>query len=702
MKCAWLGLAFLSLFCASGAAVADTTERLSMVANGEIVGSLVATTQGDNVSVDYRVDNNGRGPKHHEDIVLGSGGIPISWTIRGSSTMGGSVDESYHWAKGRAEWRSQADHGDVAAPQPALYVVNDDSPWAAGVYVRAALARPGRTLSALPGGQVSVTQLRETTIGTGQASIDVRIFRLVGVQLDATYVMLDRQGRLFATFDPSGNIGATVRSGYESAAPMLLKLSAELEAEQARDLQQKLAHRFVSPVRIRNVRIFDPARQELSALSTVVVMRDTITEILPGDGDPAPSDETVIEGEGGTLYSGLHDMHSHASLQAGLLYLAAGVTSTRDMGNDNAFLLDLMPRIDSGEIAWPRITPNGFLEGRSPYSARFGLIPETLEDAIKDVHWYADRGYFEIKIYNSFNPDWVKPVAAEAHRLGLGVTGHVPAFDTPDRVIEDGYDTIAHINQLMLGWIIEPNEDTRTPLRLTAMARAADLDLSSDRVQRTVRLMKAHGTALDTTASIVEQLMLSRAGETPPGQEAFLSHMPIGFQRYRKRSFVTIKSPAEDAAYRAGFAKVLETMGMLNRAGVQLLPGTDDTTGFSVQRELELYVLAGLTPAEVLRDATLGCEQYLHRTDRLGTIEKGKLADLVLIAGDPTKDISAIRQPRMVMLRGAVYFPSEIYSALGIAPFAPPPRVTPAPSPTPPSRPGAQVGFGYKLDPDEE
>ena len=72
---------------------------------------------------------------------------------------------------------------------------------------------------------------------------------------------------------------------------------------------------------------------------------------------------------------------------------------------------------------------------------------------MKAVHWYADRGYREIKIYNSFNPDWMKPVAAEAHRLGLGVTGHVPAFSSPDRVIADGYDTIAHINQLMLGWL---------------------------------------------------------------------------------------------------------------------------------------------------------------------------------------------------------------------------------------------------------
>jgi hypothetical protein len=700
MRIGLLGaLTALLLVSTSASALAAVVEKLSVVSNGEIVGDLTAATDGTRVSVDYRVDNNGRGPKHHEDIVLGPGGVPTAWTIKGSSLMGGAVDESYAWSQGKARWKSQADAGEVASPQPSLYIVNDESPWASYVYARVALARPDRQAQVLPSGKLRIDQVRELTLGEGRAATPVRVYRLTGVQLQPTYLMLDRQQRLFAVFAAGG--GATVRAGYEGVAPQLAKLGAELEGERLRALQKSLAHRFDTPVRIRNVRIFDPARGELTPLSTVVVMRDVITQILPGDGGPAPDDEVVIEGEGGTVYPGLHDMHSHATLESGLLYLAAGVTSTRDMGNDNAFMLDLLPRIDSGEIAWPRITPNGFIEGRSPYSARYGFIPATLDDALAAVRWYADRGYFEIKLYNSFNPDWVKPVAAEAHRLGLGVVGHVPAFDTPDRVIADGYDGIAHVNQLMLGWILDPKEDTRTPLRLTAMARAGDLDLKSERVQATVALMKAHRTSLDPTAVILEQLMLSRAGEVQAGQADFLSHMPIGFQRYRKRSYVTLASNADDQAYQRGFAKVLETLGMLHRQGIRLLPGTDEGTGFAVLRELELYVAAGLTPAEALRAGTLGSEEYLGRTDRLGTIARGKLADLVLIPGDPLKDISAIRRPRLVMKGGAVYLPSEIYTALGIAPFAPSPvlrRPTAAP---PASRAGAAAGFGYE-DPSDE
>lgn len=658
-------------------ALAASVERLSIVANNEIVGTIVAETDGARTTVDYRVDDNGRGPKHREELRFGPDGIPLSWTVKGTSLMGGTVDESYGWAKGRARWSSQADAGTARAASAPLYVVNDDSPYALWVYARAALARPGHSITVLPAGKVTVERLKTLTIGAGDAAIEVTAYRLIGVQLAPAYMLVDAEERPFAIFGPAVD-GMTIRSGYESSAPALARLGTDLEMERARDLQQRLAHRFDAPLRIRNVHVFDPASGTRSALSSVVVMRDTITRIIPGDSAPPPPDEVVIDGEGGTLYPGLHDMHSHATLGSGLLHLAAGVTATRDMGNDNAVLQGLIARAEANEVAWPRISPNGFIEGRSPYSARNGFVADTPEMALDAVRWYADRGYAEIKIYNSMNPDWVRPIATEAHRLGLKVTGHVPAFDTPDRVIEDGYDSIAHVNQLMLGWILKPGEDSRTPLRLTAMARAGALDLASAPVRRTLALMKARSVSLDPTSVILEQLMLSRARQVPPGQEDFLGHMPIGFQRYRKRSFVTVADAAQDAAYRSGFAKVLETIGLLHREGIRLLPGTDDATGFALLRELELYVKAGLSPAEALRSATLGAEEFLGRADCLGTVERGKLADLVLVPGDPTQDISAIRRPRMVVRGGVVYFPAEIHAALGIQPFTTPPPIRPA------------------------
>lgn len=272
--------------------------------------------------------------------------------------------------------------------------------------------------------------------------------------------------------------------------------------------------------------------------------------------------------------------------------------------------------------------------------------------------------------------------------MGLRVTGHVPAFSTADRVAAEGFDSIAHINQFMLGWLLQPGEDTRTPLRLTAMTRAAGLDLSSQKVRHTIELMQQHHVALDTTAVILERLMLSRAGQVAKGDAAYLDHMPIGYQRYRKRSFVNAAAPETDRAYREGFAKVLETIALLDRSGIQLLPGTDDITGFTVQRELELYVEAGLSPARALLAGTLGAATFLGAERDHGSIERGKLADLVLIAGNPLDDIRAIRSPRMVLRAGTVYFPEEIYTALGIRPFAAkPPLIVPQAAASPKEQP---------------
>lgn len=652
----------------AGGALAQTTERLSIMSNGEKVGAIVAVSDGPAVTVDYRVDNNGRGPKHREEIVLGADGIPTRWQVRGSSLMGAAVDERYDWSAGRARWSSQADKGEVGAASPALYIVNDDSPWALGVYARAALTTPERKLDVLPAGRIALTRLREMTVG----GAPVIVYRLDGVQLEPSYLMLDGGQQLFAAFTANS---VAIREGFEAHDKALLALGGELEVERVRTISAQVTHRYQDPVRLRNVRVFDPRSGTIGPLSTVVVMRDRIVQVLPGDGGPAPLDEVVIEGEGGVVYPGLHDMHSHTTLTSGLFNLAAGVTATRDMGNANAFLQDLLPRLDSGEIAGTRVTPNGFIEGRSPYSARNGFVVSTLDEGLAAVRWYANRGYFEIKMYNSMNPAFVKPLAAEAHRLGMGVTGHVPAFMTADQVIRDGYDNIAHLNQLELGWVLNPGEDTRSPLRLTAMARTANLDLQSPRVKATVGLMKLHRTSVDTSASTLEQLMLSRAGQVADWHRDFIEHLPIGYQRYVKRSYVSLVKPGADEAYRQAFRKMLDVMDLLHRNGIALLPGTDDPNGFLLLREIELYAQSGMGNAAALRAATLGSEEYLRRDAEGGTIERGKLADLVLVAGNPLQDLKAIKRPRMVMKAGAVFYPAEIHAALGIRPFSTPPTV---------------------------
>src|SRR5690606_17827168 len=152
--------------------------------------------------------------------------------------------------------------------------------------------------------------------------------------------------------------------------------------------------------------------------------------------------------------------HAHLDTSSALLYIAAGVTNVRDMGNDNDALAALMGAIETGEVRGPSAVPAGFIEGRSAPAMRMGHVVESLDEALAAVDWYADRGFHAIKIYNSFTPDWVAETAARAHDRGMRVQGHVPAFMDADRAIADGYDEITHLNQLALGWVLEPEEDT--------------------------------------------------------------------------------------------------------------------------------------------------------------------------------------------------------------------------------------------------
>ncbi len=665
--------ALLMAFFFCNTAGAQEILRYSVVANGEKVGSLNAAVNGNAVDIDYAVRNNGRGPTIVERIETDSKGRILKWTATGESTFGSPIDEEYVWSAGKARWRSQADSGDVDAPAPGLYIGNDVSPWAVGLYVRALLGGEQRQIDVLPGGSLRLDDLGESQLGDGRAAMAVRVYAVSGVDLQPDFVMIDKKGRLAAQL---GGGAVTVREGYEDQYGRLVALFETLTQERVEALQARLSHRFEGLVLYRNVRIFDPKTGGISDPAMLAVFDGDIASIdYRTPSAAAPKDATVIDGEGGVLVPGLYDMHSHSSPWGGLFYLAAGVTGARDQGHEPQSLLELIDKTEAGAMAGPRIVRNGFIEGRSDFSSRTAFIVDSLQQGLDAVRWYADRGYFQIKIYNSMNPEWVKPLADEARSLGLGVTGHVPAFMTPDQAILAGYDDIAHVNQLMLGWLLNEGEDTRTTLRLTGMTRAARLDLGSAKVKKTVKLMKERDVALDTTAIILERLMLSRAGEVQEGDAPYLDHMPIGYQRYRRRSFVNADTPEKDADYRQAFEKTLQVLKLLHDGGVQLLPGTDDGTGVSLHREIELYVKAGLSNAEALRLATIACAEYLDRDHSYGSIEKGKKADFFLIEGDPLEDIGAIRKARLVSRGAQVYFPSEIYEALAIKPFASPPPV---------------------------
>lgn len=652
--------------------IGDATKHFVLLSGTQPIGTVGVDRDGDVLHIAHRVDNNGRGASTHETLHLDTQGLPLRWHISGTSLMGGQVDETYERTDGTATWRSRGDEG-VSHEQGRLYIADDGSPFAIAIYAEAALAANGRVPTEPQGTPLTVSRVR--ALEAAGLGMPATVYAVAGLNLTPEIVLLDGGGGLLAatTGTPDMLIAA---EAVVPAVEQLVALFQQLRAEHVAALDAQLRIRYEQPVRLRNVRVFDPVAEELSPLSRVTFFRGRITTVEP-EGRPLSQDGAVeYDGQGGTVLPGLHDMHAHMHPWAGLLYLAAGVTTVRDMGNHNDVLLDLVRSIENKSLPGPDVVRSGLIEGRSPHSLRMGVLPETLDEALEHVRWYATHGYHQIKLYNSIDPAWIAPLAEEAHALGLRVTGHVPAFATPDGVIADGYDEITHVNQLMLGWLLDKDEDTRTPLRLTAMARAAELDLQSARVQHTVSRMKERGIGLDTTAVILERLMLSRSREALPADRAFLDHTPVSYQRSRKRAYLTVTDD-EYARYEKAFAKLLDVIRMLRDEGIALWPGTDDDTGFTVHRELELYVEAGLPAAEVLRRATLECARHLGREAHHGTVTRGKTASFMLVDGDPTSDISAVRNVRLVVKNGDVYEPARIYQLLGITPFvSPAPLVT--------------------------
>jgi hypothetical protein len=192
--------------------------------------------------------------------------------------------------------------------------------------------------------------------------------------------------------------------------------------------------------------------------------------------------------------------------------------------------------------------------------------------------------------------------------------------------------------------------------------------------RRFIDLLQEHNVAVDPTAAVFEPSFTQMQGEPNPSYSAVESHVPVALRRqWLVNSMDLNASNAE--TWRASFAKCLDFIALLHREGVPLLAGTDDIAGFTLHRELELYVKAGIPAPDVLSIATHNGAKYTGTLESLGAVEPYRLADVILVNGDPTTNISDIRRVSLVMKTGRVYFPAEIYERVGIKRFIDPPRI---------------------------
>ena len=655
---------------------ADTVTRYAVLIEGRLSGSQVTTEHaGGAIDVAMSYTDNGRGPDIKEHYQLAADGSLVSFEVKGTSTYGGPINEGYTFRDGKAQWHSEADRGGREVQGAAMYIPVDNSFEAYGLIAKAALGQPGGRIAAIPQGELAIQKVGGTTLaGSDGATRAVSLYAVTGVDTQPDFIWLTDgdQPRFFAFVLP-GFI-RVVEQGFEKPAEQLDALQTKAENDWLHGLQVKLAHRQPGPILIRNVRVFDSEHAKLLPARDVYVYRGRIAALYEPGSTPRGT-QTVIEGGGRVLMPALFDMHAHETTWNLLLQIAGGVTTSRDMGNVNERLQEIISEVDAGEIVGPRIIPCGFIEGDSPYSASGGFRVKDLQGARDAVDWYAEHGYHQIKIYNSFHPEWVQETAAYAHQRGMRVSGHVPAFMRSDEAIRAGYDEIQHINQLMLAFFVGPKDDTRTLQRFYLIAEHADaLDLSSKPVTDLVELMKQHGTTLDTTLATFEDNFTQRQGELSPSYSAVADHVPVAVARawHENSMNVTAKNAAK---YHASYDKMVAFVGQLYRAGVPLEAGTDGIAGFTLHRELELYGKAGIAPADALRIATWNGARFTGRLADLGSVEPRKLADLILVDGDPTQNISDIRRVSLVMKEGVVYFPAEVYESLGIKRFADPPAM---------------------------
>jgi Amidohydrolase family len=230
-----------------------------------------------------------------------------------------------------------------------------------------------------------------------------------------------------------------------------------------------------------------------------------------------------------------------------------------------------------------------------------------------------------------------------------------------------GADEIQHVNFIVLNFLFDQVKDTRGMTRFTAVAQhAGELTPDKPQVQEFIGYLRHHHTVLDPTLNVFEALFCGDPNAVAPGLEDIAPRLPPQVRRQMLSNALAVPA-GQEAAYRAALPAMLQLLKALHDAGVTLIPGTDSLAGYELHHELELYARAGIPPAEVLRMATLTSAQVVGISDR-GVIAPGKLADLILVNGDPSLRISDIRRVDVVMKGGKLYDAARIEQALGILP----------------------------------
>jgi imidazolonepropionase-like amidohydrolase len=428
---------------------------------------------------------------------------------------------------------------------------------------------------------------------------------------------------------------------------------------------------------LTNVTVVDVRTGALQPEQTVILERNHIYSVGPSKSAKYPRNAAIVNCRGLFLIPGLWDMHVHLVFGDWFpdakdislpLFVANGVTGVRDMGSKLEIVQDWRNEIEAGRLVGPRILTSGpMLDGPKP---RFpsSIAIATPEEGRRAVADLKSRGADFIKLQSLIPRDAVLAIAEEAKKQEIAFEGHVPDAVRASEMSEAGMKSFEHLIGIFEGSSSAEDDflkGNKTEGRLLATydeARATSLATmvaKNQTWQCPTLVWERGGNLLDVSDF---------------SGDSHVKYVPASWKNKTWKRFTEeIESGygTDDLATRKKFiAKELEVVQMLRKAGVPFLAGTDTPAGvhifpgFSLHEELQRFVAAGFTPLESLQTATLNPARFWGMEEQLGTVEKGKLADLVLLTANPLEDIANTQKIAGVFVNGRYFYHAEIEKML--------------------------------------
>jgi hypothetical protein len=600
----------------------------------------------------YRMSMSMRGWVTEDDevVTLGTDRRPTAIAIRGYTDQGDATEDFSVDGSGVAHWKTAVDSG--SAPFGSKRYNPYGGPWLAGdVDVDALVAAGDKGIDLLPTGHASITVGRSVQIDGPHGPKTVKLAFIRGYGFAPSPVWLDRDNHFFG----SAGVISLLPAGYEASGPKLKTIQDRATAAMVR----AVAHQFLSPANrtptlIDHVLVFDSVDGKYLPDRAVLIGGGKV-EAMGESGSIKPPPGTVtLDGRGKTLTPGLWDSHQHVGDDWNLLQnVATGITNYRSPGTTIDDALSIYKRRASGDLLAPDGKISVIIDRKDPLAAQGALTVSSAAEAIAAVDKIKAAGLWGVKFYTSMNPAWIAPAAAEAHRLGLHVHGHVPAGMRPLDAVRAGYDEVTHINFILMQAMPQEVVDkSNTAARLEGPARyGKDVDLDSPAMKAFYVELSQRQTIIDPTLTVWEPLMTSDGSAISPEYAPFADIAPPSVTRSWKIGGYPLSEGLTRDDYRRSFAKMVALVGKLHEAGVRIVAGTDGS-GLELVRELELYQQAGLSNAEALQTATIIPARMTGMADRTGSIAPGKTADIILVDGDVSKDLANLRHVDTVFLDG--------------------------------------------------